>query len=204
MDEKIIIELVSALKEQGVIFERGLSEAQIQQIEEIGNFQFPPDLRAFLNYAVPINHNKISADGEIIEGGYFPNWHDDPQAILFGSREWVEGAFRFDIEHNQFWLAEWGAQPENLEARYNIAIHALEQAPFLIPIYAHRFLPARPVLAGNPVLSMWQAVDTIYYGYHLENYLRNEFLRPSDQHEWGQASDYREIEFWDTIVHREG
>lgn len=42
------------------------------------------------------------------------------------------------------------------------------------PVYGHRYLPAGPVLAGHPVLSVHQT-DVIYYGADLADYLSLEF-----------------------------
>ena len=72
---------------------------------------------------------------------------------------------------------------------------ALAQAPALIPIYAHRALPNEPLQAGNPVFSVWQAVDTIVYGADLADYLRREFDRVS-----GVAEEGCPIRFWTDLL----
>lgn len=45
----------------GVQFEAGLSDAEVTGVEERFDFVFPPDLRAFLQHALPVSHG-------------FPNW----------------------------------------------------------------------------------------------------------------------------------
>lgn len=201
MDEQQIIQLVAALREKGIAFENGLSDEQVKHIESIGSFQFPPDLRAFLQYAVPVSYTWIrSWDGGTTIDDRFPNWHQAPQDIVQHHKQRILDVFRSDIEHNNFWLSDWGKQPENLEEAFKIVRAELEKAPRLIPLYGHRYLPAFPVVAGNPVLSMYQAIDTIYYGYNLEVYFQNEFLRTGDQQIYGQPSDYRQIPFWSEIV----
>ncbi len=50
----------------------------------------------------------------------------------------------------------------------------LAQAPTMVPVYAHRFLPAGHGAFGHPVLSM-RGWDTIYYGTDLLDYIRQEF-----------------------------
>jgi hypothetical protein len=69
----------------------------------------------------------------------------------------------------------------------------LKTAPFLIPVYAHRFIPATPHKSGNPVFSMY-GIDTIYYGFDLADYLHKEFqiVRP----EWAAPVPRRFIPFW--------
>ena len=55
---------------------------------------------------------------------------------------------------------------------------SLESSPKLIPFFAHRcFFDG---MDNMPIISFWQAVDTIIYGYNLENYLDNEFLVTED------------------------
>ncbi len=43
------------LEKAVVIFKQGLSEEEIIQIEEDFHFLFPPDLKGFLSYALPIS-----------------------------------------------------------------------------------------------------------------------------------------------------
>lgn len=189
MDETKIADLIAKLKAKGIIFEQGLTDEQILAIEKMGSFQFPPDLKAFLQVAVPIDRIDIENTGG------FPNWHDNPQKILDDAWEWTIRTFTFDIEKNNFWMDEWGTKPENLSDALTVATDYLKTVPKLIPIYAHRFMPAEPVLAGNPVFSVYQAVDSIVYGVNLEHYLHQEFLTPNhEQH------DYRKIRFWDKII----
>ncbi|QPC81721.1 hypothetical protein G4Y79_18800 [Phototrophicus methaneseepsis] len=199
MDEKQIVQLVAALREKGITFEKGLNNEQVKHIESVGTFQFPPDLREFLQYAVPISYTLQRWDGETTVYDHFPNWHHEPEAILQHHKNQIFDSFCFDVEHNQFWMKEWEIRPEKLKDAFEIVKLALEKAPPLIPLCGHRYLPAYPVMAGNPVLSMVQAIDTIYYGYNLENYFQNEFLR-SGELVYGSPSDYRQIPFWSEIV----
>ena len=94
-----------------------------------------------------------------------------------------------------FWPAEWGERPASLDEAFAIAKTAVEQAPTLIPILGHRYLPDRPNEAGNPVFSVYQTV-IIYYGSNLADYLENEFGRS----EYALNGEIRHIEFWTWIV----
>src|SRR3712207_7359499 len=47
----------------------------------------------------------------------------------------------------------------------------------MVPVYAHRFLPAGRGTFAHPVLSMWGS-DVIYYGTDLVDYVRREFEDP--------------------------
>jgi hypothetical protein len=84
----------------------------------------------------------------------------------------------FDIEHNVFWDNMWGKRPSDPHAANAIAAKAVSEAPKLIPVFSHRYLPAEPAESGNPVLSVYQ-MDIIVYGANLADYFEREFLKPA-------------------------
>lgn len=161
-------------------FEPGLSDAEVAAVESRFGFRFPPDLRAFLQTALP-------------RGEHFPDWRSGEEAAL---RQWLdiprEGVL-FDVEHNGFWLPEWGTRPESLEQALHFASELVLAAPKLIPVYMHRMMPDEPHLPGNPVFSVHQT-DIIHYGFDLADYLRHEFHLP-DRAAWPEQ--VRPIRFWD-------
>jgi hypothetical protein len=171
---------IGLLKDGGLEFARGLTDSEVEHVENKFNFRFPPDLRAFLQAALPI-------------GERFPDWRSGNDDQLRERLNWPLHGLLFDVEHNAFWLAEWGPRPELLEDAFRIATSRVDAAPKLIPIYAHRFMPDRPQESGNPVFSVYQT-DIIYYGFDLEDYLRHEFnLVPRE----ARPERIRQIEFWD-------
>jgi hypothetical protein len=190
-------DIIEQMKVRGVKFEAGLSDEEVSDIEQRCNFRFPPDLKMFLQLAVPI---KWEEPNSTYVSDRFPNWHKDPVEIMEWSREWAIGTFSFDIEseRNNFWMSEWGKKPSALVDQLAIATAHIQNAPLLIPIYEHRFLPAEPCEAGNPVFSIYQAIDSIPYGYNLQKYLQNEFINRDN--DVGRASDYRTIRFWSKIT----
>lgn len=173
-------EIILQMRELGVAFDSGLTDPEIAAVEAQFGFRFPPDLRAFLQMALP-------------QGKGFPDWRAAPEATL---REWLylplEG-IHFDIEHNGFWLEEWGPRPPSLAEAKRVAQGLVSDAPCLIPIYIHRMMPDEPQLAGNPVFSVHQT-DIIHYGADLKDYLCREFSLPTvHKPEPGQI---RPIRFW--------
>jgi hypothetical protein len=89
----------------------------------------------------------------------------------------------------------WGEKPDRIEDAVDRLRDLISQAPMLIPICGHRFMPALPE-AGNPIYSVVD-FDTIYYGYDLASYLTHEFgvtLPP-----W-TATEPRKVEFWHNLV----
>ncbi len=163
-----------------VALDDGLSDTEIAHVEERFGFSFPPDLRELLQTALPI-------------GDDFPNWRSGEEEML---RSWLRSPLDgviFDVEHNGFWLPEWGPRPEILDEALRRAEEFVAAAPRLIPIYGHRMIAAEPHEAGNPVFSVHQT-DIIYYGFALADYLRHEFDLP-DREPW--PGEVRPIRFWD-------
>ncbi len=144
-----------------MVFAPGLSDGEIQQIEDNYAFHFPPDYRAFLMFALPISNR-------------FVDWRQGDRAKIQEQLAWPYEGMCFDIEHNNFWLRAWGPRLLDLNAAFAIARRAVEEAPTLIPIYGHRYIPATPAEIGNPIFSVWQT-DIIYYGRDLFAYLEIEF-----------------------------
>jgi len=169
--------LIELLRSAGLEFQSGLTDAEVVRIESRFNFRFPPDLRSFLQTAVPFWNS--------------PRWHSATNAEI---QKWLDRPMEevlLDVEHNEFWFSEWGEKPQNSQRAVEIASTRILRAPKLIPIMGHRYMPALPNEAGNPVLSIHQT-DIIYYGYDLEDYLRHEFNLP--RKEW--PAQVKEIEFW--------
>jgi hypothetical protein len=163
-----------------VQIEPGLTDAEVAATEKKFGFHFPPDLRALLQAGLP------GGDG-------FPDWRSGDEAAL---RSWLaiplEGIL-FDIEHNRFWLPEWGARPDRLEDAKRAASALIAAAPKLVPIYQHRMIPDEPREPGNPVFSVHQT-DIIYYGFDLLDYFRHEFDLGARE-PWPEK--VRAIRFWD-------
>src|SRR5258706_5810017 len=97
-------------------------------------------------------------------------------------------------------ISGWRSGGRDWRARSRLAQDKAKEAPALVPVFAHRFLPAEPLLEGNPVLSVWQA-DIIYYGLDLVNYFLNQFhLSQSSQANGSKPP--RKIRFWSDIIEK--
>jgi hypothetical protein len=111
-------------------------------------------------------------------------------------RDWLDlprEGILFDVEHDKFWLEEWGPRPASVADALQMADELVAVAPRLIPIYMHRMIPDEPHLPGNPVFSVHQT-DIIQYGFELADYLRHEFGLPG-RTPWPEH--VRPIRFWD-------
>jgi hypothetical protein len=161
-------------------FDPGLSDPEVAAVEQRFGFKFPPDLREFLQTALP-------------RGPRFPDWRSGDETEL---RDWLDTPRQgvvFDVQYNKFWLEEWGPRPGALTEALRIASDLVTAAPRLIPIYSNGMLPDEPHLAGNPVFSVHQT-DIIVYGYDLADYLRTVFKLPDPATE---PQEVRPIRFWD-------
>jgi hypothetical protein len=159
---KRILNRIRICGPSGSHVEPGLSEAELTAIEAEFAFEFPPDLRLVLSLGLP-------------NGGNFPPWRDKSQREeLRGRLSWPLESMQFDIENNAFWYPAWGARPASIEEAKAIVAREVATVQRLIPVYSHRYLPAEPCEAGNPVLSVYQT-DIIYYGADLTDYVKCEF-----------------------------
>ena len=174
------------MEKANIQFDKGLSELKLNQIESKYAFHFPPDLREFLHSALPI-------------GKRWVNWRNDPEIEINSRLNWAFDGICFDIEHNNFWMAEWGEKPNDLLKAFEKARFSVQKAPKLIPVFAHRFIPDRPNINGNPVFSVYQT-DIIIYGNDLQTYFQNEFTYYFEQEKNVLNKVPRHIEFWSDLV----
>lgn len=173
-----------ALADAGITIAAGLTDTELYRAESVIGARLPPDLRAFLSGGLPV-------------GKGFPNWREHESEAIRDQLGWPFEGMAFDIEHNVFWWDAWGARPDNLDDALAVARGHVAAAPRLIPINAHRYIPAEPALVGNPVFSVYQT-DIICYGSDLETYLRCEFHRLP--YEEAVRREPRTIRFWSELV----
>lgn len=179
----------TTLEKAGVVFDSGLTETEILAAEDFYNFNFPPDLKEFLMSALPVSKGWI-------------NWRDLEDRKIKEMFDWVYEGIYFDIEHNVFWLDDWGAKPADLKEAFSIAKQRIDEAPKLIPICGHRYIPTSPNERNNPVFSVYQT-DIIYYGSNLWNYFENEFYYYFQKPSYQITEPIKKIEFWSQFAEDE-
>lgn len=164
---------------------KGLSNSEIELIEDQLGFFLPPDFKALFQ-------NVNDPDHVLFPWSSFEKSHY--QKLI--DRVWA--GIEFDIKHNAVWLKRWGTEPSSFEDARDIAHQDFQSWPKLLPIYGHRFLPAEPTLPNNPVFSIVQT-DVIYFGLTLADYFLQEFCRPRPQSERILA---RRIPVWSDFAER--
>ena len=149
--------------------------------------------QARFRLTLPSDLIELLRDRRLVGG---PDWNNEE--MVRPLLAWPFEGLLFDVEENGLWWTEWGDRPDTAEERAEVLRDVLGRAPRLIPIFSHRYLPATPSHAGNPVLSVYQS-DVIHYGADLDDYIDREEngweCRP-----WPE--DLREIGFWSELVRR--
>jgi glyoxylase-like metal-dependent hydrolase (beta-lactamase superfamily II) len=152
----------------------GLTDAEFTRVERDFGFEFADDHRAFLAAGLPLN--RPPEEGQTWCKPW-PDWRDGDPGYLRDQLGWpVEGAL-FDVETNALWRPSWGRRPAGMSQALSMAQRHLAQVPTMVPVYAHRYLPAGRGTYGHPVLSIYQT-DIIIYGTDLAEYIRHEFTDP--------------------------
>jgi hypothetical protein len=146
-------------RRRGCAIEPGLSDDELARAEALCEARFPPDLAGLLREGLPV-------------GSRFPDWRRLPDDVT--GRAWVLEGILSDVEDNRFWLEGWGVRPADAAEALSRAAAELARAPRLIRVFGHRFLPAEPHEAGNPVLSVY-GTDVIVYGDDLASWVDAEF-----------------------------
>ncbi len=157
----------------------GYTQGELDTAQERYGLRFPPDLAALLLERRPID-------------GW--DWRVDDEGIRSALQHPLNGLL-LSLERIALWWPQLGERPSSAKERAEVLTSAVNAAPRLIPIIAHRYIPEEPYQAGNPVLSVMHS-DVIYYGANLEEYFTNEF---EGRYE---ISETRYIPFWSEMVHR--
>src|SRR5207247_10220521 len=124
------------------------SDAEVADVQDRFGFEFPPDLRALLQTALPVSpHGQfgktdpqpIYATGEsrVYDLVDFPNWRDASSANVSKLREAIDrplDSLLADVEHSHAWIQEWGPRPENASAAREVAQERVRAAPTLVPL----------------------------------------------------------------------
>lgn len=170
--------LIQDLPEIPPVFGKpGASDRQLQSVERHLGHALPPDLRWLVTNTFD-------------PSGYLFRWVGDPTAID-RFRDWVRDGIEADVRAG-LWLTQWGAPPDDPEARAERFRKEFESWPRLIPLIGHRALVVEPIEAGNPVFSIMQS-DIIQYGHDLASWIEIEFTHQS---RWEEQRFDRSIPFW--------
>ncbi len=182
-DESSFGDVIARLTAAGIAFDTGLTASELANAEARYGVRFPPDLACFLTLALP-------------RGERFPDWRSADEETIRDRLEAPLEGILFDVQRSNFWWPAWGDQPTVMADALTVATAWMKEAPRLIPIYGHRYIPELPTAEGNPIFSVVQT-DVIHYGVSLLDYLESEFLNP---HRVTRAEHCSRIDFWSELV----
>lgn len=157
----VVEQAVAELRDAGAQLAPGLSVAERATIEARWRITFSADHARLLELGVPVGEGWV-------------DWRGSEDRIRARLQAPVAGLL-FDVTHNGFWPASWGARPDDPDAASEVALACLLEWPRLVPLYGHRYLPPGPHPSPSPVLSVVQS-DVIRYGCDLLEWVRREFL----------------------------
>jgi len=157
--------IICLMKEKGVSFENGLTETELEQIEKVYDISFPASLLRFYKEALPV-------------GVSFVKWNDFSEENIANIKEKMYLPYK--------WLSQ--------DITYCEAFRNAKNAPKLIPIYSHRYMPI--INHTDPPVFSTVGADTIWYGKNLEDYLFNEFIREYII----VSSDIQFVPLWSNII----
>ena len=168
----------------------GFSKREIDDAQTRNGLTFPPDLIELLQH----QRSLICHDGRRFD---FTCMSADIR-LLQGVKIHPYRTLRFDVERNALWWPSWGECPSTLSGKRRRLRQVLRQAPPLISLQGHRYLPALPCEAGNPVISM-MGIDTIYYGTDIWSWMpMDNFIAVKSP----RRTTPKYIDFWSELVLR--
>lgn len=160
----------------------GYSLQELGFIQATWRLRFPPDLIELLRVRRPL-----------IPGGF--DWLDSPKREIQRVLAWPFEGLLFDVRECGIWREEWGEKPVSPKDQADRLRQVVAEAPKLIPLFGHRYLPDTPFESGNPVLSVYQS-DVICYGADLADWLIRETLDSESRRHLGPPEDIKSIPFW--------
>lgn len=139
---------IKLLKGKGVSFDNGLTDIEIEKVENNFGIIFPGDLKLLLQTELPVSSS-------------FVHWRnginsDKGKQEIEDRLNWPLESMLFDIRNNSFWLDKWGKKPSDQKSQVKVAKDELAKQPKLIPIYSHRYLSSEPNEVANLVFSVYQ------------------------------------------------
>ena len=178
-------ESIKLLRSRGIQVQAGLTDDEVEKIEKIYGIQFPKSLKNFLMEGMPIS------DGFYNWRNFKPDNIEYIKRVIYHPVKFIEN-YPEEVE----WYREWGKEPECVSDRVQIVRNRLKNAPTLLPVFVHRYMPK--TLDENPPVISVNGTDIIFYGENLEEYFKIEF--GEKKHAEIDCQVIKPIPFWSDII----
>ena len=160
--------IIQSLRQTGHIVLPGITNQDIELVKKTYDITFPRALSKFYELGIPCTFNCSYG---------FPNWTDFSELNTAEIKRRIDAPL-YNLKRSVkdgFWIATWGARPDEEEKALEVFDELSSQATKLIPIYSHRYLPIIDGEDDPPVISVVGS-DIIYYGCNLSDYFNREFF----------------------------
>jgi hypothetical protein len=161
----------------------GYSQTELDDVQARWGLRFPPDLVELLLKRRPL-----------IDWGDCFDWVTAEPDVIKKALAWPFEGYWARVRDAGYWWPEWGEKPESASEQRARLRNIFDDAPRLIPLAGHRYIPEEPNESGNPVFSVFGA-DIIYYGTRLSDWLERE--TGGGRTPWPSV---KEIRFWSQAV----
>lgn len=160
--------LINDIERAGYIITEPLEDEEYKKIKEIYNIVFPLELQQLYKIGVPTKKHADICISDIQDTQSFYNWHDFSEENVKQIKEAMEFAY----------------EGKNIP----------RDAPKMVPIRGHRYIPALLDPEKLPVFSIYDE-DVIIYGENLEDYISRE-LNPWERYEPVDINKCKYIQYW--------
>lgn len=189
----------------GTHWRGGMTDAEVAQAEAQYGVRFPPDYRLFLQTLHTTDPERVQYVDRTIHahiGRPFHDWQGG-RTPIDDAMAWPLDGLLWSIEADDDWSRSWGDRPATAEARAAKVRELAAPSPPLVPLMGHRYLVGEPLVAGNPVLSVYGS-DVIVYAPTFGAWLVAELAQMVDPSMRELAPDVAAvvpaIPFWQDII----
>jgi len=140
----------------------GYSQAELDDVQAKWKLRFPPDLAELLR-----EHRPFVDDPQCFD------WVTANPDLIRERLTWPFESYWVGVQRHGIWWPEWGGKPVSSADQRHKLQAIFSDAPKLIPLLSHRYIPEEPFENGNPVFSVFYS-DIIHYGANLLDWMERE------------------------------
>ena len=163
---------------------KGYSQVELDEVQARWGLCFPPDLVEAL-----LNRRPLLDDPDCFD------WVTAEPEVIKERLAWPFESYWSRVRDAGYWWPEWGEKPASASDQRAKLRDIFADAPKLIPLCGHRYVPEEPLERGSPVFSVYGA-DIIHYGANLVDWIERE-ANPWTPRPWPPI---KEIRFWGQAV----